>query len=70
MAGRYNDHLLRTKNDFLVVLPNVCLWTDLHRGRVGVLVQHMDIVIRRNPVDALGLISGDTSTHLEGLFVE
>ncbi len=53
-----------------VVLTNVGLRANLHLGSVGVLVQHVDIVVRGDAVDALGLISGHaTSTHLDLLLL-
>lgn len=63
MSGRDHYHLLRPQNDFLVVLADVSLWTDLHFGDIGVLVQDMEVVVGRNAVDALPLVIFLGSIH-------
>lgn len=55
VTRRHNNHLLRSKDDLLVVLTDEGLGTDLHLGHIAVLVQHMDVVVWRDAVDALRL---------------
>ena len=51
----HHNHLLRAQDHLLVVLPDVGPWPDLHLGHVGVLVQHVHVVVRRDAVDGLAL---------------
>lgn len=53
MTGRDHDHLLGTYNDLLIVLTNERLRADLELCHIAVLIEHVDVVVRWNTVDAL-----------------
>eukprot|EP01137_Pigoraptor_chileana_P037472 Opistho-2@34593 len=53
-ARRHCDHLLGAIDDFLVVLTNERLGSDLNACDVLVLVEHVQIKVRRDAVQILG----------------
>ena len=48
---RDGDHLLRSDGDRFIVLFDERLGPDFQSCDIGVLVQHMDVVIGRNAID-------------------
>ena len=42
-------HLFWSIYNFLIVLSNIGLWANFYSGDVGVLVQYMNVVVRRYP---------------------
>ena len=53
MTGRDHNHLLGANDDLLVVLTDERLRADLELCHIAVLIEHMDVVVWWNTVDAL-----------------
>lgn len=65
VTWRHHNHLLRAEDDLLVVLTDVRLGTDLHLCDIAVLVQHVEVVVGRDAVDALAFFLPES--HLESV---
>ena len=53
MTGWDHDHFLWTDDDLFIVLTNECLRANLKLRHIAVLIEHMDVVVGWNTVDAL-----------------
>ena len=67
VTRRHHDHLLRAKDNLLIVLADVRLRTNFQLCDIAVLVQHMQVVVGRDAEDALAFFS--LESHLESVTV-